>query len=101
MTAVDYALASGVATITVDDGKVNALSSAVQADIHAALDQASADGAAAVLAGRPGTLSAGFDLRVMRSGDFEASATMISGGFRLAQRLLSFPAPTVIACTGH
>ncbi len=39
---VSYELNDAVATITMDDGKVNALSPAMQAEINAALDQAAA-----------------------------------------------------------
>lgn len=98
--AVTCTVADGVAMVTLDDGKVNALSPAVLADLHAALDQAEADEAMVVLTGRPGTLSAGFDLRVLRSGGTEALG-MLRAGYRLAERMLSFPRPVVVACTGH
>lgn len=91
-----YALAEGVATITLDDGKVNALSPAMLAAIGERLDQAEADGAIVVLTGRAATLSAGFDLRTPPEGWPE----MVEGGARLAERLLSFPQPTVVACNG-
>ena len=83
-----------------DDGKVNVMSSAMQAELHAALDRAEADGAVVVLTGRPGVFSAGFDLTVLRAGGDEAPA-MVRGGFELAYRVLSFPLPVVVACTGH
>lgn len=92
-----YALEDGVATITLDDGKVNALSPAMQAEIFAALDRAEADEAIVVLTGREGTLSAGFDLRVPAEGWRE----MVAGGARLAERLLSFPHPVIAACNGN
>src|SRR6185436_13595053 len=100
MPLVNYHLDDVVATITMDDGKVNALSPAMQAEISKALDQAEADGAVVVLTGRDGVFSAGFDLGVMRGGGDEA-VSMVRGGFDLAHRLLSFPTPVVVACTGH
>jgi enoyl-CoA hydratase len=100
MPLVNYHLDDVVATITMDDGKVNALSPAMQAELNKALDQAEADGAVAVLSGRDGVFSAGFDLGVMRGGGDEA-VSMVRGGFDLAHRLLSFPTPVVVACTGH
>ena len=99
---VSYQLAEAgdpVATVTMDDGKVNALSPALQAELHAALDQAQADGAVVVVAGRDGVFSAGFDLDTLNAGG-EAIA-MVEGGFELAARVLAFPAPVVMACTGH
>lgn len=90
----------GIAWITLDDGKVNVLSEAMLADINAALDQAQSDGAVVVLTGRDGTFTAGFDLPVLREGGASAAA-MVRSGFELAERLLSFPEPVVIACSGH
>ena len=99
-TAVTYALTDGVAIITMDDGKANAMSLAVQQGIHAALDQAEKDGAPVVLTGRAGILSAGFDLKTLASGG-QGAIEMLNGGIELAIRLLSFPNPVVIACPGH
>lgn len=104
MTAT-YAVHDAVATVTLDDGKVNALSPAMQAAIGAALDQAETDIAAGtvkavVLAGNERVLSGGFDLSVFAGGDEAAGHAMLSGGFELAIRVLRFPAPVVIAATG-
>ncbi len=97
---VAYALSDGIATITMDDGKANALSPAMQSEINEALDQATKDEAAVVLVGRAGMFSAGFDLKVLGSGGLEAIG-MVKSGFLLAERILSNPKPVVIACTGH
>jgi enoyl-CoA hydratase len=95
-----YELRDGVAVITIDDGKANALSSALLAEVNSALDKAAVDDAVVLLCGRPGIFSGGFDLKVMRGGGRDA-ATMLEDGFQLALRLLSYPAPVVLACTGH
>src|ERR1041384_6831394 len=100
MDLVSYRLDQSIATITLDDGKVNALSPAMQAQINAALDRAETDGAVVVLTGRPGVWSAGFDLSVLRAGGPDGLA-MVRGGFVLAERLLAFPRPVIIACSGH
>jgi enoyl-CoA hydratase/carnithine racemase len=97
---VKYTLDEGIATIALDDGKVNALSPQMLKAINDALDRAVADEAIVVLTGRPGVFCAGFDLRVLREGNQESIA-MVRAGFELALRLLSFPKPVVIACTGH
>jgi enoyl-CoA hydratase len=97
---VTYRLDGAVATVTMDDGKRNVLSLAMLAELKAALDQATTDKAVLVLSGREGVFSAGFDLPVLMAGG-EPAADMLAGGFALAQRLLSFPTPVVIACTGH
>ena len=99
-TRVSYELSGGIATITMDDGKANVLSLAMQADINAALDQAQQDGAIVILTGREGRFSGGFDLAVFAAGGPEAP-DMLRGGFELSARMLSFPYPVVVACTGH
>jgi enoyl-CoA hydratase len=100
MALLSYQLDGPVATIAMDDGKANALSPQMLGELNEALDRAQADGAIVVLAGREGRFSGGFDLNVLRGGGADA-ITMLRGGFELAVRLLSFPTPVVIACTGH
>lgn len=97
---VSYHCDDVIAAITIDDGKVNALSLAVLAELSAALDRAEQDDAVVILAGRDGVFSAGFDLPALRGGGPDALA-MLRAGFELAARLLAFPRPVVIACTGH
>ncbi len=97
---VAYKLEHPICTITLDDGKVNCLSPQMLSEVNAALDRAEEDGAAVVLAGRKGKFSAGFDLAVISKGGSDA-VDMLIDGFRLAERLLSFPMLVVIACTGH
>ncbi len=98
---VQYTLEGQVAVIRIDDGKANALSHTVLDALHASLDRAADDGAAAVaLIGRPGRFSAGFDLSVMGQGG-AAVRDMVSKGAGLALRLYEWPAPVVAAVTGH
>jgi enoyl-CoA hydratase len=97
---VTYSADGSVATITMDDGKANALSPAMLAELADAFDRAEKESLAVVLTGRPGAFSAGFDLNVLRAGGPEALDMMITG-FRLSARMLSFPRPFVIAATGH
>jgi enoyl-CoA hydratase len=99
-TLVSYELSNAVATVSMNDGKVNALSLQMLSELNGALDQAAADEAVVVLTGRDGIFSAGFDLRVLTAGGTEA-ADMLRAGFELSQRLLSFARPVVIACSGH
>jgi len=96
-----YALNGRIATVTIDDGKANALSIEMLRTLHEALDQAERDEAVLVLAGREGRFSAGFDLGVFSSGDGERVLEMLRLGATLAERILSFPTPVVAACSGH
>jgi enoyl-CoA hydratase len=99
---VTYRHDESIAVIALDDGKVNVLGPDMQLAINDALDSADRDDVGAVvIAGNEKVLSGGFDLKVFRSGDVEASIAMLRGGFELSYRLLSYPKPVVIACTGH
>ena len=97
---VTYALTDGVAVITMDDGKANAVSLALQAGLNDALDQAEKDKAPVVLTGRTGILSAGFDLKILAASG-QPAVDMLNGGLELAIRLLTFPTPVIAACPGH
>ena len=94
-------LQDDVALITLDDGRKNAIDPAALADLNVAFDKAEADAKAIVLAGRPGSFCAGFDLETMTSGDLERVSALGNGGGRFALRLYGCPKPLVAACTGH
>lgn len=89
-----------IALITLDDGKANAVSPELIGQLNNALDDAEKNAKAVVIIGRPGRFSAGFDLSVMGQGGV-AMGNLVLGGARLSNRLLQFPLPVVIACTGH
>ncbi len=95
-----YAIDGRIATITIDDGKVNALSVPMLRAVHAALDRAERDRAVVVLTGRERYFSAGFDLNVFAGGG-DGVLEMVRLGATLAERVLAFPTPVVAACTGH
>jgi enoyl-CoA hydratase len=97
---VTYALTDGISVITMDDGKANAVSLTLQAGINEALDQAEKDGVPVILTGRPGILSAGFDLKTLAASG-QPAVDMLNGGLELAIRLLTFPTPVIAACSGH
>ena len=90
-----------IALITLDDGKKNAITLDAISDINRALDKAEADTRAIVLAGRPGSFCAGFDLATMTGDDPEAIVALGNGGGRLAHRLYALGKPLLAACTGH
>ena len=97
----DYQLDDTIATITMNDGKANAVSSRFLEGMNAALDRAEADKASAViLTGREGMFSAGFDLKELQTGA-EAQLALIKGGFELLVRLFEFKKPLLAACDGH
>lgn len=97
---VIYSLQSGVATLTLNNGKVNAVSPDLIADFNRALDQAEQDRAIVIVTGRPGILSGGYDLKVMMSGRQQAM-DLVTAGSTLARRMLAHPFPVIVACPGH
>jgi enoyl-CoA hydratase len=96
-----YDLNERIATIAIDDGKVNAFSVPMLKAIHAAFDQAERDGAIVILTGREGYFSAGFDLKVFAGGDVDQVIEMLTLGATLAERILGFARPVITACPGH
>ncbi|MCP1479938.1 enoyl-CoA hydratase [Pseudomonas chlororaphis] len=97
---ISYHLEDGIATLTLSNGKVNAISPDVIAAFNAALDQAVTDRAVVIITGQPGILSGGYDLKVMTAGPKEA-VSLVTSGSTLARRLLSHPFPVIVACPGH
>jgi enoyl-CoA hydratase len=97
---VTYQLDDGIATLTLNNGKVNAISNDVVVALNAALDRAEKDRAVVILTGQPGILSGGYDLKIMTSSP-QAALDLVFAGSTLARRMLSHPFPIVVACTGH
>jgi len=97
---VSYQVQGNIATITIDDGKANAVSFQFLEEINAALDQAEQDNAVVILTGRPGKFSAGFDLSVVTKGG-ETALKLARAGAQLTVRLLGFSTPVIVACNGH
>ncbi|WP_020405713.1 crotonase/enoyl-CoA hydratase family protein [Hahella ganghwensis] len=95
-----FQLEDQIATITLQNGKVNAISHELIAELHQALDQAEQAQAVVVITGQPGIFSGGYDLKVMQSGN-EAAMALVTEGSKLSRRLLAFPTPIIAACSGH
>jgi enoyl-CoA hydratase len=97
---ISYQLEDGIATLTLSNGKVNAISPDVIAAFNAALDRAERDKAIVIITGQPGILSGGYDLKVMTSGPQNA-VNLVAAGSTLARRMLAHPFPIIVACGGH
>ncbi|AKX50086.1 crotonase/enoyl-CoA hydratase family protein [Thiopseudomonas alkaliphila] len=97
---VDYSLDNGIATLTLQNGKVNAISPDLIACFNQCLDQAEKDRAVVIITGKEGILSGGYDLKVMTSGP-EHAVNLVSLGSTLSARLLAHPFPVIVACSGH
>ena len=90
----------GVRILRIDNGKPNAVSTAMSTELMAALEAAEKDTHAIILTGRPGMFSAGFDLGTMGEGP-KAAAEMVAGGGKLALAIYNHPKPIVGAISGH
>jgi enoyl-CoA hydratase len=97
---VNYQLESGVSTVILQNGKVNAISHQLIDELNQALDRADQDKAVVVITGQAGMLSAGYDLTVMKE-SMEAAMQLVEKGSRLTRRMLAFPYPIIVACSGH
>ncbi|MBI6941542.1 crotonase/enoyl-CoA hydratase family protein [Pseudomonas putida] len=97
---ITYHAEDGIATLTLNNGKVNAISPDVITQFNAALDRAVQDRAVLIITGQPGILSGGYDLKVMTAGPKEAVG-LVTAGSTLARRLLSHPFPVIVACPGN
>lgn len=97
---VHYSSEDNYAIITIKNGKVNAISHEVIAEIHECLDKALEDEKVVILTGQSGILSGGYDLKVMTQ-SLDAAKELVSKGSELSHRLLSFPLPVIVACSGH
>ncbi|MDX1366523.1 crotonase/enoyl-CoA hydratase family protein [Pseudomonas sp.] len=97
---ISYQFEDGIATLTLCNGKVNAISPDVIAAFNVALDRAEQDKAIVIVTGQPGILSGGYDLKVMTSGPQNAIA-LVAAGSTLARRMLAHPFPIIVACPGH
>jgi enoyl-CoA hydratase len=100
MDPLRYELDDGIAVVTMDDGKANALSVAMLEALVGALTRAESEAKAMVLAGRAERFSAGFDLKVMMAGPASAR-DLLGRGADVLMRLYGAKLPLVIACTGH
>src|SRR5262249_72380 len=101
-SAVNYETKDRIARITLDDGKVNAMSLGFFEALGAALDRAERElPGAVVIAGRPGIFSAGLDLKLLPPLGAADLRTTLHSFARTMLRVFLFPIPTVAAVSGH
>ena len=88
------------AHIRMDDGKANAFDHEMFDAVNAALDEADAAKAVAVLRGNDRLFSGGYDLKTMMRGP-EAARELVKRGSELAVRFMERPHPVIVASDGH
>lgn len=99
---IECAIVDGVACVVMNDGKVNALTFDMLDALTHAVGRAREAGAMLVIrSGSAKAFSAGFDMRVLGSGNLDAARRMLTAGARLLIDLLSHPYPVIAICAGH
>lgn len=92
----------GLAWLTLDDGRANAIGRAFCDAMEDHLDAIEAsDAHVVILRGRPGFFSGGLDLKELPDLDAEALGDMITRFMAMMRRLFLFPKPIVAAAHGH
>jgi enoyl-CoA hydratase len=102
MAKIGYEIDQGMAQITMDDGKANAMDFAFFEEMGEALDRAEGDGAKTlIITGRPGYFSAGLDIKLMPTLSPAELNRLAETFARTLLRVFSVPLPTVAVCSGH
>jgi enoyl-CoA hydratase len=97
---VTYQSEENYVLITIVNGKANAINHKVIEGLNSGLDSADKESKVVILTGQSGIFSAGFDLKVMTKSPASAKE-LVTKGSALSLRMLSFPQPIIIACSGH
>ena len=97
---VTYQSEDNFVIITIKNGKANAISHEVIHGLNRSLDKAQEENKVVILTGQNGIFSAGFDLKVMTKSSESAKELVIKGS-KLSLRMLSFPQPIIVLCSGH
>ena len=97
---LNYMEENQIVTLSMNDGKANAVSHAFVDDMNKALDQAAGSAKAIIIEGMPGKFSAGFDLEEFKKGP-EATSALVNKGGRMLHRIFTLPQPVIAAVTGH
>ncbi len=99
--SIEYKIEKGIAQITLDDGKVNAMDGPLWEKALELLDLAETDNAKAViLCGREGIFSAGVNFKVFPNLSKEEERYTMDLYNRFLNRIRLFPCPTIAQVTG-
>ena len=102
MKKIHYELVDGVAQITMDDGKANAMDWAFFEEIGETLDRSEKEGAKVlIITGRPDFFSGGLDLNLVPILSPRELNRFAETFARTMLRIFSLSVPTIAACPGH
>ncbi len=101
-TALQVTKSDGLATVTIDHGKVNAIDAVLSRDLESAFLDLGGDGnvRGVVLAGRPNCFCAGLNVMTMAKSEEEGLRQFFSTYLAALQTLVRFEKPLVAAVTG-
>ena len=100
--AVECSIEDGVASVVINDGKVNVMTFEMLDALSGAIARArDADAMVILRSGSAKAFSAGFDVKALASGDADAARRMLKAGAQLLVSLLSHPRPVLAVCEGH
>ncbi len=102
MKKIAYTIENNRASITMDDGKANAMDFHYFEEMNSALTEIESSGSRVlIIKGRQGFFSGGLDLKLMSTlapNDIDKLAETFA---RTMLRVFLYPIPTVALCTGH
>ncbi len=99
--SIELSIADEIATITLDDGKANAINPEWLDLFIERFDEAEKNAKAIVIAGREGVFSGGFNLKWMPTATAEELGGLLDTAGKLCCRVYGSPRPVLGACTGH
>lgn len=99
--SMSITMTDDIATITLDDGKANAIDWDWMAAFMPLLDTAEKDAKALIITGRDGIFSGGFNLKKMPGATPEQLGQLLDDASEMLARLYESPLPIIAACSGH
>lgn len=102
MTKMTCSCENRIATITLDDGKMNVMNWEFFTELNESLERAVSDGAGAIIfTSRPGIFSAGLDLKLLPTQSVTEQLRFQREFAKTMLKLYLFPIPTIAAYVGH
>lgn len=99
--SINLSVSDDIATITLDDGKANAIDPDWLDHFLECFDEAEKSAKAIVIAGRTGVFSGGFNLKWMPTATAAELGYLLDTAGKLSCRVYGSSRPVVAACTGH
>ena len=99
--SIELSITDDIATITLDDGRANAIDPAWLDEFLTKFTEAEKGAKAIIIAGREGVFSGGFNLKWMPTATADEIGGLLETASQLVVRVYGSERPIVAACTGH